>query len=100
MAPYLLPATNTVMTCSVYATVAVAINRYVEMSPSLSLPPRLENGVVQSLFVAVFSVVFNITRWFELEYVYVTVAGDNETLADGSVVVANETVVTLQVKKA
>ena len=27
VAPYLLPATNTLMTCSVYATVAVAVNR-------------------------------------------------------------------------
>ncbi len=35
-APYLLPATNTLMTCSVYATVAVAINRFVEMSPTIS----------------------------------------------------------------
>ena len=29
VAPYLLPATNTLMTCSVYATVAVAVNRFV-----------------------------------------------------------------------
>ena len=37
VAPYLLPATNTLMTCSVYATVAVATNRYVEMTPNLDL---------------------------------------------------------------
>ena len=30
--PWLLPATNTLMTCSVYATVMVALNRYMEMS--------------------------------------------------------------------
>ena len=30
VAPYLLPATNTLMTCSVYATVAVAVNRQVQ----------------------------------------------------------------------
>ena len=37
VAPYLLPATNTLMTCSVYATVAVATNRFFEMTPNMSL---------------------------------------------------------------
>ena len=37
VAPYLLPATNTLMTCSVYATVAVAINRFTEMTPNVNL---------------------------------------------------------------
>ena len=32
IAPWLLPITNTLMTCSVYATVTVALNRYMEMS--------------------------------------------------------------------
>jgi hypothetical protein len=44
------------MTCSVYATVAVAINRFVEMSPSVNLPYWLESGNTQSFIVFVFSI--------------------------------------------
>ena len=57
------------MTCSVYATVAVAFDRYVEMTDGLSTYKWLKNGIVQCLIILAFSIIFNITRWFELEYV-------------------------------
>ena len=69
VAPYLLPTLNTLMTCSVYATVAVAFDRYVEMTDGLSTYKWLKNGIVQCLIILVFSIIFNITRWFELEHV-------------------------------
>lgn len=96
VAPYLLPATNTLMTCSVYATVGVALNRYVEMNPNFHLTPWLENGIVQSLFVFLFSVAFNFSRWFELEYSYEWVER-NVTLSNGTVAMMNVSEVTLSV---
>eukprot|EP00094_Tigriopus_californicus_P006920 TCALIF_06665-PA protein Name:"Protein of unknown function" AED:0.34 eAED:0.19 QI:0/0.5/0/0.66/1/1/3/0/191 len=98
VAPYLLPATNTLMTCSVYATVGVALNRYVEMNPNIHLVPWLENGIVQSLFVFVFSVAFNFSRWFELEYSYEWVER-NVTLSNGTVTMMNVSEITLNATK-
>ena len=69
VAPYLLPALNTLMTCSVYATVAVAMNRYIEMTDGLKHKKWLKSGKIQCIFVFVFSVLFNLSRWFELEFV-------------------------------
>ena len=70
MAPYALPTLNTLMTCSVYTTVAVAIDRYIEMTDSLRKHKWLKNGKIHCFVVAIFSIIFNISRWFELEYVY------------------------------
>ena len=58
------------MTCSVYTTVAVAIDRYVEMTDSLRKYKWLKNGKIHCFVVVIFSIIFNISRWFELEYVY------------------------------
>ena len=56
------------MTCSVYTTVTVALDRYFELSGILKNHPWVKNGKVQCLIVLIFSVLFNFTRWFELEY--------------------------------
>ena len=68
LAPYLLPTVNTFMTCSVYTTVTVALDRYFELSGILKNHPWVKNGRVQCSIVFIFSVLFNFTRWFELEY--------------------------------
>ena len=83
------------MTCSVYATVAVAINRYVELSPTLSLPYWLDNGKTQSCFVFFFSLVFNFPRLFELKYVHQNLER-NVTREDGSFEIMNETVLAIE----
>ncbi len=55
---------------SVYGTVAVALNRYFEMTEKLQQRSEwLKNGKLHCLLVVVISVVFNFSRWFELEYV-------------------------------
>ena len=77
VAPYLLPALNTLMTCSVYGTVAVAMNRYIEMSNSFKELKILRNGKFLCFLVVVISVLFNASRWFELEYVIVSNASNN-----------------------
>ena len=71
LAPYLLPTVNTFMTCSVYTTVTVALDRYFELSGILKNHLWVKNGKLQCLSVFIFSVLFNFTRWFEFEYVYV-----------------------------
>ena len=84
IAPYLLPATNTLMTCSVYATVIVALNRKMELSGSRSTTDfsrmnfiqaranqLAKSGSLQTILVFVFSVLFNLVRWFEHKYEYI-----------------------------
>ena len=74
MAPYLLPLTNTLMTCSVYATVTVAINRNLEMSKDGEFMEKFKSfkvandGRQQTLVVLIFSAIINISRWFEHTY--------------------------------
>ena len=72
VAPYLLPTLNTLMTCSVYGTVAVAMNRYIEMTNSFKEWKIVRNGKFLCLMVIIISVVFNASRWFELEYIVVS----------------------------
>ena len=79
VAPYLLPALNTLMTCSVYGTVAVALNRYLEMTEKFKDRKWLKNGKIHCLAVLLFSILFNFTRWFELEFVQEN-GGKNVTL--------------------
>lgn len=58
------------MTCSVYGTVAVALNRYFEMTEKFTNRPEwMKNGKLHCLLVVVISVVFNFSRFFELESV-------------------------------
>ena len=68
MAPYLLPTLNSLMTCSVYGTVAVALNRYIEMTDSFKDWKMVRNGKFLCLMVVIIAAVFNASRWFELEY--------------------------------
>ena len=79
------------MTCSVYATVAVAVNRYVDLSPDLRFPYWLDDGNVQSLIVLVFSVAFNLSRWFEFQWSW-KVVEKNVTNPDTGIVLGVENV--------
>ena len=67
IAPYLLPITNTLMTCSCYMTVAVSVNRCIgtiNSTPSGSFP-RIKNGYIQAIIVLFVSTLVNAPRWFE-----------------------------------
>ena len=46
----------------------VALDRYFELSGILKNHSWVKNGRVQCSIVFIFSVLFNFTRWFELEY--------------------------------
>ena len=67
ISPYLYPITNTLMTCSSYMTVAVAINRYLDIVGNVSMVniPRLTNGYLQAFIVLLASSAVNAPRWFE-----------------------------------
>ena len=92
--PFLFPATNTLMTASIYMTVAVAVNRYMDMRINAShlAIPRIQSGVSQSVIVLVCATLFNLPRWFEFGVAFSTVEA-NVTLANGSVVLTNYSVV-------
>ena len=45
--PYLYPTCNTFMTCSIYITVGVAVNRYLDISDSCRQMPRIKSGYIQ-----------------------------------------------------
>lgn len=71
------------------------------MTPGRNLPAWLERGHAQSLLVFVFSVAFNFSRWFELDFgqvmrqvnvTYVDASGINETRTE------NQTAVTILVR--
>ncbi|CAB4061007.1 unnamed protein product [Lepeophtheirus salmonis] len=95
VAPYLLPATNTLMTCSVYSTVAVALNRFIEMSPNLSMPKSCEKGSFQNSFILIFSIIFNFSRWFELQTAF-DYEERNSTFPNGSIYFFNESIIQVQ----
>ena len=58
----------------------------------------MENGRVQCVLVLLFSILFNISRWFELEYEY-GVSEVNITAEDGVMRRINQTRVVLKVGK-
>ena len=95
LAPYLLPTVNTFMTCSVYTTVTVALDRYFELSGILKNHLWVKNGKLQCLSVFIFSVLFNFTRWFEFEYVYVYDIQNSTTNAEVGI---NVSTLTLKVE--
>ena len=82
VAPYLLPTLNTLMTCSVYGTIAVALNRYLEMTEKCRNTEWMKNGKLHCLLVVIISVVFNFTRWFELEYVVEKIGEDFSNMTE------------------
>jgi len=45
--PYLYPTCNTFMTCSIYMTVGVAVNRYLDISDSCRQVRRIKSGYLQ-----------------------------------------------------
>ena len=57
----------------------------------------MDSGVVQSVIVLAFSVVFNISRWFEFEYDVIT-SSENVTEEDGRVVLRNVSAVMVKVR--
>ena len=65
------------MTCSVYGTVAVALNRYIEMTDSFKDWKMVRNGKFLCLMVVIIAAVFNASRWFELEYEMVSFSSSN-----------------------
>ena len=59
--PYLYPLTNTFMTCSIYMTVGVAVNRYLDIISANSC--RLKSGYCQALIVLLFAAIVNVPRF-------------------------------------
>ena len=66
--PYLYPTCNTFMTCSIYMTVGVAVNRYLDISDSCRQVRRIKSGYLQAAIILVMSAIVNIPRWFEFAY--------------------------------
>ena len=66
--PYLYPTTNIMMTCSIYMTAAVGVNRYLDI---IDFSPRVRNGFVQAAIVLFLATAVNIPRWWEFEFVHV-----------------------------
>ena len=58
------PITNTLMTCSSYMTVAVAINRYLDIV-STNQTKRIDNGYKQAFIVLLAASAVNAPRWLE-----------------------------------
>ena len=59
--PYLYPATNTLMTCSIYMTAAVGVNRYLDVMDIMHRP-RVRNGYAQAAIVLVLAAIVNVPR--------------------------------------
>ena len=95
MVPYLYPMTNTFMTCSIYMTVSVAINRFLDMASYANRIPRIKSGTCQALMVFAVSVIVNIPRWFEFKSQY-TYQSRNITNADNVTVLTNVTILTVK----
>ena len=93
----LYPAWYIFMAASIYMTVAVAVNRCLEIKMLRGNVPRslrsfLNSGVAQSLAVFLWANVFILPRWFEYKIVD-TVNVKNVTLEDNvTIVEVNETV--------
>jgi len=66
--PYLYPTCNTFMTCSIYMTVGVAVNRYLDISDSCRQVRRIKSGYIQAAIIFFMSAIVNIPRWFEFDY--------------------------------
>ena len=85
------------MTCSVYGTVAVALNRYIEMTDSFKEWKIMRNGKFLCLMVVIIAAVFNASRWFELEYVFVSQSKNESTISNLTQETINSTHVKLKV---
>lgn len=73
------PITNTLMTCSSYMTVAVAINRYLDIVSTNKTIPRLNNGYMQALIVLLAASAVNAPRWLEFSCCRITHVTQNVT---------------------
>ena len=93
IAPYLLPITNTLMTCSCYMTVAVSVNRCIGTINSRGSFPRVKNGYTQALIVLLVSTMVNAPRWLEFSCCnYETVIINKTDKTSGIIVQENVTV--------
>ena len=88
------------MTCSVYGTVAVALNRYIEMTDSFKEWKIMRNGKFLCLMVVIIAAVFNASRWFELEYVFVSQSKNESTISNLTQETINSTHVKLKVSSS
>ena len=93
--PYILPALQTFLTISVYSTVAIAINGAMEVTSFIPdqhgsafskivywLEAHHFNGLTFSIIgILLFSVVFNMTRWFEVTTDFIYDKELNQTIA-------------------
>ena len=95
--PYILPALQTFLTISVYSTVAIAVNGAMEVTSFAIIPNQHGSifakmaywldahhfsGSMASIFgIVIFSVLFNMTRWFEVTTDHVFDRGLNQTIA-------------------
>ncbi len=66
--PYLYPTTNVMMTCSIYMTAAVGVNRYLDI---IDFSPRIRSGFYQAVIVFSLAAAVNGPRWREFEFVHV-----------------------------
>ena len=88
------------MTCSSYMTVAVAINRYLDIVSNVSIVniPRLTNGYLQAFIVLLAASAVNTPRWFEFSCCTVNVIPHNKTNNDtGEIEIVNETKIGLNI---
>ena len=67
------------MTCSSYMTVAVAVNRYLDIISTTKSIPRLHNGYLQAFIVFLAAAAVNAPRWLEFSCCKVIVVTKNVT---------------------
>ena len=94
IAPYLLPITNTLMTCSCYMTVAVSVNRCIGTVSSRARGSfrGIKSGYVQALIVLVVSICVNAPRWLEFSCCNYQIVEVNVTdNTSGDIIQQNET---------
>ena len=100
IAPYLLPITNTLMTCSCYMTVAVSVNRCMGTISSTTRGSfrRIKNGYVQALIVLLVSTCVNAPRWLEFSCCrYKTEIVNTTDNINGDIIEQNTTVAILPI---
>ena len=98
IAPYLYPITNTLLTCSSYMTVAVAVNRYllIEGITHRRSIKHLNNGYKQAFAVLLVAASVNIPRWLEFSCCkYITVTSNITVETSGEASTINNTMASL-----
>ena len=82
------------MTCSSYITVAVAVNRYLDIVSTNRTIPRLNNGYKQAFIVFLAAAAVNAPRWIEFSCCdYKTISTNITDEETGEVTTVNNTMV-------